>query len=200
MIEAAPLAGTVIQAFSWLPPRKRGRRGSSEPPPTSHSYSVNQWLAPRLLKRKSLNRADFDGHQQATSAGRRARVPSPGLSVEHTHMPASPSARCPVGDKIPARRGIYNARSASDRCATPSPPPGVTVRRKGKSVAFAAALPAPRRAAPKRPLQPSCASEMSRDSDPLGLMRAPTLGPAEIILCAGCALNDKAKSRKSWFQ
>jgi len=34
MIEAAAPAGTITQAFSWLPSRKRGRRGSSEPPPT----------------------------------------------------------------------------------------------------------------------------------------------------------------------
>ena len=34
MIEAAAPAGTITQAFSWPPPRKRGRRGSSEPPPT----------------------------------------------------------------------------------------------------------------------------------------------------------------------
>jgi hypothetical protein len=33
MIQAAAPAGTITQAFSW-PPRKRGRRGSSEPPPT----------------------------------------------------------------------------------------------------------------------------------------------------------------------
>jgi hypothetical protein len=34
MIEAAATARTITQAFWWLPPRKRGRRGSSEPPPT----------------------------------------------------------------------------------------------------------------------------------------------------------------------
>src|SRR6266705_5802466 len=34
MIEAAAPAGTITLALSWLPPRKRGRRGSSEPPPT----------------------------------------------------------------------------------------------------------------------------------------------------------------------
>jgi len=34
MIEAAAPAGTITQAFSWLPPASEVGGGSSEPPPT----------------------------------------------------------------------------------------------------------------------------------------------------------------------